>query len=133
MNHLLSDPHRRDVIMGQRDDEYLIRLFATAQPDGQVKLVRYRLVRIARTEVDGRRVLVRDDHEPTFSPDEAAVIASGSVRFDGVTTLHVEAVVDSKEAVWRLLAAVEHGRRECAVEMGSAYMDRFEYGMEKKR
>ena len=108
-NPLLADPHRRDVVIG----DYLIRLFATAQLDGAVKLVKFRAARIFGADA-GQRIYQRDDREQTFSPDEAAILASGSVRWDGVT-------------------AVEQARRECAEQMGGAYMDRFEYGREKKR
>ena len=131
-NPLLADPHRRDVIIGDGPGDYLIRLFAMTQMDGGVKLVKFRVARIFGADA-GQRIYQRDDREQTFSPDEAAILASGSVRWDGVTALSVETIVDSKEAMWQLLAAVEQARRECAEQMGGAYMDRFEYGREKKR
>lgn len=134
MNPLLADHHRRDIIVGDPGDGHLIRLYATAQPDGAVKLVRFRIARIVGIR-EGQPVFAFSDMDGsrTLDPDRAAHLATGVVRWDGVTTLSIEAVVDSKDTMWKLLAAVEHARRECAEEMGAAFMDRFEYGKEKRR
>jgi hypothetical protein len=109
VNALLVAPHRRDAFMVGREDEAPHRplLVRVNPPDAQSRL--------------------------TFDPDEAEYLATGSVRWDGLTTIGVETAVDSKDALWQLLAAIEQARRECAEEMGSAYMDRFEYGKEKRR
>lgn len=140
MNPLLAAPHRRDAFIGSPDPDYLIRLYAMEQHDGAIKLVQWRIARVmgGEDEAPRRPMFLRAtppdaQNRLTFDPDEAAYLATGSVRWDGVTTIGVEVVVDSKESLWQLLAAIEQARRECAIEMGSAYMDRFEYGKEKRR
>lgn len=72
------------------------------------------------------------NRDSTTDPNEAAAECEGFVKWDGCTQFTVDAHVDSKESLWKLLAAIESARRECALEMGSAYMDRFEYGKEKQ-
>lgn len=138
MNPLLLFPHRRDVILGDAGDEWLVRLHGAPNPDGDLRLVQFRVSRVVAREADGRpvflaRVTAPGPRSRTFDAAEAEVVATGSVQWDGITTLAVEAVVDSKAALWGLLAALEQARREAAEEMGAVYMDRFEYGKEKRR
>jgi hypothetical protein len=117
MNPLLSAPHRRDVILGDEGNEWLIRLFALEDAERRPAFL---------CKGGG-------PHPTTYEPGEAAVHATCSVRHDGLTSVHVDTVIDSKKTLWGLLAAIEQARREAALEMGSAYMDRFEYGKEKRR
>lgn len=148
MNPLLSAPHRRDVIIGEPGNEWLIRLFGKERgPDASgairpgyddvLRDVRYTIAAVVSREPDGHPVFVRQGAAAprvlTFEASEAHVLATCSLRHDGITTVHVECVVDSKAMLWGLLAALEQARREAALEMGSAYMDRFEYGRETRR
>lgn len=135
MNPLLAAPHRRDVIIGDAGDEWLIRLFAL-EVDDAIRDVRATVSPVMRRDEIGRPVFLctgGGPHPTTYEPAEAAVHATCSVRHDGLTSVHVDTVVDSKKTLWGLLAAIEQARREAALEMGSAYMDRFEYGKEKRR
>ena len=134
MNALLTAPHRRDVIIGDEGNEWLIRLFAQ-EVDDVIRDVRVTVHIVTRRDENRRPVFIckGGPYPTTYEPNEAASMVSLSVRHDGITTVNVEAVIDSKTTLWGLLAAVEQARREAALEMGSAYMDRFEYGREKKR
>jgi hypothetical protein len=135
MNPLLSAPHRRDVILGDEGNEWLIRLFAL-EGDDTIRDVRYTISPVIRRDAERRPAFLckgGGPHPTTYEPGEAAVHATCSVRHDGLTSVHVDTVIDSKKTLWGLLAAIEQARREAALEMGSAYMDRFEYGKEKRR
>lgn len=127
MNPLLDAPHRRDVIIGEDGSEWLIRLFAL-ETDGVIRDVRYTISRVVHREPDRRPVFLDrtyDRRKPvmTYEPADATIAATCSLRHDGITTVNVEAVVDSKAMLWGLLAALEQARREAALEMGSAYME----------
>jgi hypothetical protein len=134
MNPLLSAPHRRDVILGDEGNEWLIRLFGL-EDDETIRDVRVTVSAVPSRDETRRPVFSRVGltADPTYDPAEAFTLATLSVRHDGITTLQVTAVVGDKKTFWGLLAAIEQARREAALEMGSAYMDRFEYGKEKRR
>lgn len=134
MNALLAAPHRRDVIIGEPGNEWLIRLYAL-EADDAIRDVRVTVSAVPRRDEIRRPVFSRVGLfvDPTYDPAEAFVIVEMSVRHDGLTTVHVDTVIDSKRTLWGLLAAIEQARREAALEMGGAYMDRFEYGKEKRR
>jgi hypothetical protein len=134
MNALLSAPHRRDVIIGDDGSEWLVRLFA-AEVDGAIRDVRVTIASVVYRD-ETRRPVFTAAHlavDPTYDPASAFVIAQLSVRHDGITTVQMAATVGDKRTLWGLLAALEQGRREAALEMGSSYLDRFEYGKEKRR
>lgn len=88
---LKCKPHRRDIRIGDiyaGDDEYLIRLFADTDLDGErIHWVDFEVVQVVGFDtVDSRKFFNRKGAQslpaPVYSPDEAAVQRHVAVNHD---------------------------------------------------
>lgn len=102
----MNNPHLRDVLIGEQDDGYLIRLFAAPDSaDEDRTWVDFQVI-----QVFGESLFAGAMH-PVKDIEDAVVLAEGFVKWDGCTQFTVDAHIDHKRELDAMFNAIGEARR----------------------